>query len=107
MIETDAWLLPGDQNHSEASFVPHHAPVSLFSIRERNGFDRWTDSLQGAEGKRVLCIYRRSGHGPCNRTHTRTRATPFRIECLLATIRRSRQESVHPSVGSPLTALQS
>src|SRR5260370_10027872 len=63
-------LLRGDQHHSEASFVPHHSPVSLYSIHERNGFDHWTDSLQGAEGKRVLCIYRRSGHGPCNRTHT-------------------------------------
>src|SRR6266404_4143391 len=63
-------LLAGDQHHSEASFVPHHSPVSLCSIHERNSFDHWTDFLQGAEGKRVLCIYRRSSHGPCNRTHT-------------------------------------
>src|SRR5712664_188629 len=63
------WLLPSDQHDSEASFVSHHASVSFGSICQRNGFDHRTDSLQGAEGKRVLRIYRRAGHCSRNRTH--------------------------------------
>jgi hypothetical protein len=113
MIETDVRLLPGDQNHSEASFVPHHAPVSLCGIRERNGFDHWTDSLQGAEGKRVLCIYRRSGHGPCNRTHTEKKRD--RIDAnrfissrssdneLTARSQSSKKGSAHETESIPLT----
>src|SRR6266550_3374547 len=67
-IET--WLLPGDQHDSEASFVSHHASVSFGSICQRNSFDHRMDLLQGAEGKRVLRIYRGSGHCPRDRTHT-------------------------------------
>src|SRR5713101_8048333 len=63
-------LLPGNQHDSEASFVSHHASVSFGSIGQRNGFDQRTDLLQGAKGKRVLGIYRRSGHRSRNRTHT-------------------------------------
>ncbi|SRR6266567_1273762 len=70
-IETEAWLLRGNQHDSEASFVSHHPSVSFCSIRKRNGFDHRTDSLQGAEGKRVLRIYRRAGHCSRNRTHTK------------------------------------
>src|SRR6266446_975844 len=63
-------LLPGNQHDSEASFVSHHPSVSFGSICKRNGFDHRADSLQGAEGKRVLRVYRRAGHGSRNRTHT-------------------------------------
>src|SRR6266487_3588413 len=63
-------LGPSDQHHSEASFVSHHAAISFYSIWKRNGFDHRTDPLQGAEGKRVLRVYRRSSHGSRNRTHT-------------------------------------
>ncbi len=71
MIETEAWLLPRDHHDSEASFVSHHPSVSFCGIRKRNGFDHRTDALQGAEGKGVLRIYRRAGHGSCNRTHAK------------------------------------
>src|SRR6266850_1459372 len=71
MIETEASLLPSDQHDSEASFVSHHAPVSFCSICKRNGFDHRADSLQGTEGKRVLRIDRRSGHGSRNRPHAK------------------------------------
>ena len=71
MIETEAWLLPGKQHDSEASFVSHHASTSFGGICKRNGFDHRTDSLQGAEGKRVLRIYRRAGHCSRNRTHAK------------------------------------
>src|ERR1700677_1981967 len=69
-IETEEWSLPGDQHHSEASFVSHHPLVSFCRVYKRNGFDHRTDSLQGTEGKRVLRVYRRSCHCSCNRTHT-------------------------------------
>ncbi len=61
---------PSNQHESEASLISHHASVSFGSICQRNGFDHRTDSLQGAEGKRVLRVYRRAGHCSCNRTHT-------------------------------------
>jgi len=48
-IETEAWLLPSDRHGTEASFVPHHPSVNFGSICQRNGFDHWTDSLQGQE----------------------------------------------------------
>src|SRR5947209_3641871 len=70
LIETEAWLLPSNQHDSEASFVSHHASVSFCGICQRNGFDHRADAVQGAEGKRVLRIYGRSGHGSRNRTHT-------------------------------------
>src|SRR3989442_9999646 len=60
-----------DQHDSEASFVSHHAPVSFCSICKRNGFDHRADSMQGAEGKCVLGIYRRSGHCSRNRPCTK------------------------------------
>src|SRR6185369_9711981 len=63
-------LMAGDQNDSEASFVSHHPSVSFGSICERNGFDHRADSLQRAEGERVLGIYRRPGHRSRKRTHT-------------------------------------
>src|SRR6266699_2855680 len=70
MIETEAWLLPRDQHDSEASFVSHHPSVSFGSLCQRNGFEHRMDLLRGAKGKRVLGIYRRSGHRSRNRTHT-------------------------------------
>src|SRR6266567_4940776 len=63
-------LLPSDQHDSEASLVSHHASISFGSICQRNGFDHRTNLLQGAKGKRVLGIYRRSGHRSRKRTHT-------------------------------------
>ena len=66
-VRRDA-LLPNNKHDSEASFVSHHPSVSFRSFCKRNGFDHRTDSLQGAEGKRVLRIYRRAGHYSCNRT---------------------------------------
>src|SRR3989442_9951282 len=71
MEETEACLMPRNQHDSEASFVSHHPPVSFGSICQRNGFDHRTDLLQGAKGKRVLRIYRRSGHRTCNRTRAK------------------------------------
>jgi hypothetical protein len=71
MIETEAWLLPHNQHDSEASFISHHASVSFCSMRQRNGFDHRADLLQGAEGKRVLRIYRGTGHCSRNRTHAK------------------------------------
>src|SRR5437773_4330512 len=50
----EAWLLPGDQHDSEASFVSHHPSVSFGGIGQRNRFDHRTDLLQGAKGKRVI-----------------------------------------------------
>src|SRR6266568_2052431 len=66
-------LLPGNQHDSEASFVSHHASISFGGICQRNGFDHWTDLLQGAKGKRgkrALGIYRRASHRSRKRTHT-------------------------------------
>src|SRR5437667_464765 len=54
-----------------ASFVSHHAGVSFCGLCQRNGFDHRADSFQGAEGKRVLGIDRRSGHCSSNRTRAK------------------------------------
>src|SRR5438552_12656336 len=60
-----------DKYDSEASFVSHHPSVSFRSICQWNGFDHRADSLQRAEGERVLRIYRRSGHRSRNRTRAK------------------------------------
>src|SRR6266403_4704174 len=40
MIESEVWLLPGNQHDSEASFVSHHASVSFGSPESFRGWPR-------------------------------------------------------------------
>jgi hypothetical protein len=36
-FETEAWLVPGDEHDSEASFVAHHAPVTFYACAGMDG----------------------------------------------------------------------